>query len=454
MARKIAMIGGGGVRTPLLVHGLAQSQRWLDVAELALFDADLDRTETLANIGREIVHNLGGGFRIATYSKLEDAVRGAEFILNSIRVGGISARACDERIAIEHGLAGQETTGPGGVAMALRTIPVTLEHARVVERFAPEAWFINFTNPAGLITQAVSHHTGLRVIGICDTPAELFHQIATALGEPFEDMEFDYAGLNHLGWVRHVRVRGDDVTERLLNDEAALRRLYPAPLFDPALIRTLGLIPSEYLFFYYSQRRAYENELRAGASRGGELEKMNAELFGRLRQQEPAQALATYRQYLLQRNASYMKLEAEAGSAFSAPQEDYDPFETVTGYHRIALDVIGALLADEPKTVVVNVPNRGVIEDLEDDDIVEVPCRIDRRGPVPQRTGALPESVRGLVLAVKAYERTAIRAAVEKSGRLAELAMLEYPIIGQWELACSLKDALVRSDPEGLGYLG
>jgi 6-phospho-beta-glucosidase len=322
-----------------------------------------------------------------------------------------------------------------------------------VERAAPDAWFINFTNPAGLITQALTHHTSLRAIGICDTPAELFHRIAMALGEPYEEMEFDYAGLNHLGWVRRVRVRGEDVTERLLDDEPALRRIYPTPLFDPALIRALRLIPSEYLFFYYSQRRAYDNQVRAGASRGEELEKMNAELFDGLRQQEPAQGLATYRRYLNQRNASYMKLEAEAGSAFSTPQEDHNPFETVTGYHRIALDVIGALLSDEPKTVVVNVPNRGAIEDLEGDDIVEAPCRIDRRGPVPQRCGALPDSVRGLVLAVKAYERTAIRAAVEKSGRLAELAMLEYPIIGQWELACDLKKALTRSDPEGLGYL-
>jgi 6-phospho-beta-glucosidase len=453
MARKIAMIGGGGVRTPLLVYGLAQSQRLLDVDELALFDIDLDRTGIMASMGREIVRNLSASFRIVTYTKLEDAVRGAEFILNSIRVGGISARARDEHIAIEHGLAGQETTGPGGVAMALRTIPVTLSHARTVEHVAPDAWFINFTNPAGLITQALTHHTGLRAIGICDTPAELFHQIATALGEPYEDMELDYAGLNHLGWVRRVRVRGEDVTERLLDDETALRRLYPTPLFDPALIRTLRLIPTEYLFFYYSQRRAHANQLRAGASRGEELEKMNAELFGQLRRQEPAQALATYRQYLNQRNGSYMKIEGEAGSAFSAAPEDHNPFETVTGYHRIALEVITALLSDEPKTVVVNVPNRGAIEGLEDDDIVEVPCRIDRRGPVPQHCGALPESVRGLVLAVKAYERTAIRAAVEKSGRLAELAMLEYPIIGQWELACDLKNALRQSDPEGLGYL-
>lgn len=447
------MIGGGGVRTPLLIHGLAELHRSLQVDEFALFDVDLERAEIIAGIGREIVRNLGAGFRIAICADLDDAVRGAEFVLNSIRVGGIAARARDERMAIEHGLAGQETTGPGGVAMALRTIPVTLDHARTVERVAPNAWFINFTNPAGLITQALTHHTSLRVIGICDTPIELFHQIALALGEPYEDVALDYAGLNHLGWVRRVRVRGEDATERLLADETALRRLYPTPLFDPALLQTLRLIPTEYLFFYYSQRRARENQLRAGASRGEELEKMNEDLFRRLREQDPAQALNTYRHYLMRRNASYMKLEAEAGSAFTAPEEEHDPFQTVTGYHRIALDVITGLLSEQARPVVVNVPNCGAIEDLEDDDIVEVPCDISRRGPTPRRTGRLPDSVRGLVLAVMAYERTAIRAAIEKSGRLAELAMLEYPIIGQWELACELRNAMVRNDPRHLGYL-
>jgi 6-phospho-beta-glucosidase len=453
MALKVALIGGGGVRTPLVVYGLAESGAALDIDELALYDIDLERTEILAGIGREIVRNLGARLRITTCANLEETVAGAQFVLNSIRVGGIAARARDEQIAIAHGLAGQETTGPGGVAMALRTIPVTLAHARAVERVAPDAWFINFTNPAGLITQALTHHTGLRVIGICDTPAELFHQIAAALCEPLSDIEFDYAGLNHLGWIRAVRVRGQDVTPRLLADEPALRRLYPAPLFDPALIQTLGLIPSEYLFFYYSQRRAYENQVRAGATRGAEVEKLSADLFGKLRLQKPAEALTTYRDYLMRRSASYMKLEAEAGSAFAPVENAPDPFQIATGYHRIALDVITGLLSDEPKTVVINVPNRGAIDDLSPGDVVEVPCRIDRHGPVPLRTGALPESVRGLVLAVKAYERTAIRAAIEKSARLAELAMLEYPIIGQWELAQSLTAALTRGDPAGLGYL-
>jgi 6-phospho-beta-glucosidase len=453
MSGKVCIIGGGGVRTALLVHGLLQSQEILKISELVLFDVSHERAEIMAALGREIASSLGVDIRLTTTTSLEAAVEGSYFVLSCVRVGGMAARARDERTAIEHGLAGQETTGPGGVAMALRTVPVALAHARVVERLAPQAWFINFTNPAGLITQALNQHTNLRIVGICDTPAELFHRIAQALGEPVSETACEYAGLNHLGWVRRVTVRGKDLTARLLQSPELLRQLYHATLFDPLLIQTLQLIPSEYLFFYYSQRKAYRNQLRAGASRGEELLKLNGQLFTQLRAQTPHEGLNTYRNYLMQRNSSYMQLEAEAGSAFVVQGEETDPFGTATGYHRIAIDVMTALLSDEPRQVVVNVRNHGSIDDLESFDVVEVPCQISRTGVTPLKTGPLPESVRGLVLAVKAYERTAIRAAVEKSWALAQLAMLEYPIIGQWEIAEDLIKNLTNSDPEFLGYL-
>jgi 6-phospho-beta-glucosidase len=318
---------------------------------------------------------------------------------------------------------------------------------------APEAWFINFSNPAGLITQALTRHTKLRVIGICDTPSELFHRIAEAIGAPSSEMFFDYAGLNHLGWVRSVTWRGEDITDRLLADRELLRGLYPAELFDPELIHTLRLIPTEYLFFYYSQRKAYRNQLQAGASRGEELERMNAGLFRQLETESDSAALETYRNYLQQRNASYMKLEGQAGSAFGETEAQPDPFDAATGYHKIALELMTGLVSDTARPIVLNVRNRGAIEDLADDDIVEVPCDVDRSGAWPRMTGRLPESVRGLVEAVKAYEKTAIRAAMEQSRALAQLAMLEYPIIGQWESAGEILAALMASDPAGLGGL-
>jgi 6-phospho-beta-glucosidase len=450
--RKVTIIGGGGVRTPLLIYGLAQSQAALKIDNITLFDVDGKRLEIMARLCREVLRSFEFPPELRVETDLSAAAADAVFILNSVRVGGMAARARDERIAIEYGLAGQETTGPGGAAMALRTLPVTLAQAKIVEQVAPRAWFINFTNPAGLVTQALMQHTNVHAIGICDTPAELFHNIATALGENQQEMIFDYAGLNHLGWIRRVYLRGNDITDTLLKDTNLLRQLYSADLFDPALIQTLRLIPTEYLFFYYSQRRAHSNQLKAGASRGEELQRLNTELFTRLDQDDSAAALRTYRDYLIHRNSSYMKLEAQGGSVFSGSAQPNDPFETATGYHRIAVDVMRGLLSDQPQKVVVNVRNGSTIASLHPDDVIEVPCQISSAGPVPEPVGDLPESVCGLVQAVKAYERSVIRAALTHSRSEALLALLEYPIIGQWELAEQLLAALQSEDPQ-LAYL-
>jgi len=255
-----------------------------------------------------------------------------------------------------------------------------------------------------------------------------------------------------LGWIRRVVVRGEDVTAKLLGNEELLRKLYHTELFDPLLIRTLKLIPSEYLFFYYSQRKAYRNQLSAGASRGEELMRMNGSLFSQLQSETPREALNTYRQYLMQRNASYLRLEAEAGTAFREATDEPNPFDAPTGYHKIAVEVLSGLVSEKPRTVVVNVRNEGSIEDLLPEDVVEVPTQISSKGLQPTRVGRLPESVRGLVLAVKAYERSAIRAAIEKSWPVAQLAMLEYPIIGQWEIAEDLRKSWSKRDHD-LGYL-
>jgi 6-phospho-beta-glucosidase len=456
--RKVTIIGGGGIRTPLLIHGLAQAQRQLDLHEVALYDIDRERLSVVAALAREVAQQLGGEFRLTTSDKLEDAVAGADFIIHSIRVGGIEARARDERLAIEHGIAGQETTGLGGLAKALRTIPVLLEQARVIERYAPAAWFISFTNPAGLMTQALTTQTRLRVIGICDTPSEIFHRLALGLQAEPAAVRCDYFGLNHLGWVRRAELHGRDVTAQVLNDDDLLRSLYSAELFDPVMLRALGLIPSEYLFFYYEQQRALVNQRAAGASRGEEIARLNDELFAKLREEieaeRPAQALSLYRDYLRRRSGSYLKLEAEAGSALrEGMAQAEDPFDAVTGYHRIALDVMTALVSEQASRIVLNISNRGAIADLADEDVVEVPCLVDWHGPQPLSVGRLPAAVRGLVLAVKEYERLTIQAAIERSRTLAQLALLAYPLVGEWQPARELLAALLESDPEHLGYL-
>jgi 6-phospho-beta-glucosidase len=458
LARKVTVLGGGSARTPLLIHGMAEARAQIGIDEVALYDIDQERVHLIAALGREVARRLGSDLKITTPARVEDAVAGSQYIISSLRVGGAAARARDEDVARQHGFAGQETTGPGGLAMALRTIPVALQYARVVKEHAPDAWLINFTNPAGLITQALTSHTGLRVIGICDTPTEIFHRIAEELKEPRDQVICHYAGLNHLGWVSSVEVRGQERIGDILNNDAAIRRLYPADLFAPELLRNLKAIPTEYLFFYYSQHRAYQNQLGAGATRGAEVVKLDREVFaetaGAIAAGDAARALDRHTAYLMQRSASYLRLESRGESALGvAAAESSDPFNAETGYHRMALDVMSALASSKPTRVVVNVPNQTSIVGLDKDDIVEVPCQISSDGVKPMPVGALSPAVRGLVLSVKEYERLAVRAATEDSADLARAALLSLPIVGQWEAADQVVDALIKSDPEHLGYL-
>jgi 6-phospho-beta-glucosidase len=438
---KIAVVGCG-LRTPLLIHGLSHSG--LNLRRLVLYDIRPERAQLMARLGCAIA--AGRPLDVTAEADLSAAVSDCSFVISSIRVGDMEARARDERITLESGFAGQETTGPAGFAMALRTVPVSIEHASLVQRVSPQAWIINFTNPAGLITQAISQHTGARVVGICDTPAELFFRIALALREPPREVECDYFGLNHLGWVRAVRVRGVDVTDRLLGDDEMLRSLYPAPLFSPELIRSLRLIPTEYVFFYSSQRTARENQVRAGATRAEELLRFNQgvlqELESHIANGDTDGALRVYRAYLNRRNASYMHLEGSGKSAFHEPEVDWDPFEGATGYHRIAVEAISALSGAEPRRMVLNVRNQGAIEELEHDDVVEVPCMVDRSGPRPLAVGSLPRAVRGLTISVKTYEQLTIEAAVTHDRNRARLALYTNPIVGDWEAAQALVDRL------------
>jgi len=437
MDRKITLIGGGGVRTPLLVFGVNEAAQLLGCREMVLFDPDAGRLKVMAELGRAIVAREGGNLLVRGVSSIEEAVTGADFVLNSIRVGGIAARAADELAAIKHGYPGQETTGPAGASMALRTVRTALAQAQLVEQLSPNAWIVNFTNPAGLITQAISSHTRTRTVGICDTPVELFHHIATALGASLDEVVCDYVGLNHLGWVRRVRLRGEDVTDRVLNDDQILAQLYSAPLFDVKMIRTLRLIPTEYLFFYYSRRRALENQRRQGSSRGAEVEQLNItlmqELSAKLAQGDRDGAIATYVAYLNRRSGSYMKLEASGGSAFANESYDGEPFRAASGYHRIALDVMLALTGARPGRIVVNTRNRGSLPSLPAEDIVETACRIDTDSITPEPIEPLPDAVAGLVHSMKAFERATIEAALASSPLTARKALLIHPAIGEWE---------------------
>lgn len=451
---KVSLIGGGGIRTPLVIFGVNELAPSLGITEMVLYDPDEARVQLMAELGRAIVAREGGDLKITVATHIEEAIEGCAFIMNSIRVGGIRSRAADELATIRNGYPGQETTGPAGAAMALRTVPIVLEQARLVEKLNPQGWIVSFTNPAGLVTQAISTHTAAKVVGICDTPTELIHNLTRALGATAEQVQCEYIGLNHLGWIRRIRLNEEDITQRVLDDDRLLAQAYTVPLFDPDMIRQLGLIPSEYLYFYYCRRRALENQVSHGGSRGAEVEKLNESLLKSLLNALSAgsnqDAVAIYAAYLNRRSGSYMRLEGHGGSAFDADAAfDIDPFRVASGYHVIAMDVIRALSSDKASKIIVNTRNHGTVSDLADDDIIETTCKISRDGIVPEPLGALPDETRGLVTAIKAYERAAIKAALaasaaEPAGPLARLiarkAFLLHPAIQDWEAS----DPLLR----------
>jgi 6-phospho-beta-glucosidase len=425
---KIAVIGGAGVRTPLLVNGLTSSL--LPIDEIGLFDPDTERLALIGSLARSF------STAVRTYDDPAACVSGSDFVVFSIRVGGIAARARDEAVALEHGTVAQETVGAGGFAMALRTIPHAVDYARLVEREAPRSWMVSFTNPVGIVTQAMTRATRARVIGICDTPTELFEEVAHALAVPSARCYFDYFGLNHLGWLREVYFDGEPQLDRVWREAQLPARVYRTPLFDADTLQRLRLLPTEYLFYYYASQTAIENTRKAGETRGQAIAQLNEDLFKRLAA-DPPDPRRVYEEYLQARNAGYMRIESGAAQPIAQ-----SPWAELTGYDKIALGVIHAIHFNTNAVIPLNVVNRAAIRDLAEDDVVEVPCLVNANGARPLNVGPVPAAVRDLLVRVKQYERLTVEAALTESRDLAERALATNPLVGDRDFARRLISAL------------
>ena len=413
---KIAVIGGAGVRTPLLVGGLTQSD--LPIDQIALYDTDEARLATIA----AVAGRMAGRVPVTQCASIAECVACADFVFTSIRVGGIERRIHDEAAAQRHGIVGQETVGPAGFAMAMRTIPPVVQYARQIAAAAPRAWIINFTNPVGMVTEAMRTASD-RVVGICDTPTELFEDVAHVLGLDSTTCHFDYFGLNHLGWLREVYSGGLPQLHRLWNDAEALRSTYRMPLFDSKSLRDLKLLPTEYVYYYDQPTRAFDSARRAGKSRGQVIAELTRVLFDSLG--EPgADLVALYQSYLWTRSASYMQIEA-GNDELTRPA----PATGLSGYDRIALGVVRAMHFNTNTVIPLSVANRGTIPDLLDEDVVEVPSVVNANGARPLHVGRVPDSVAPLLTRVKAYERLAVRAALAQSLDVAREALALNPLV-------------------------
>lgn len=439
---RIALIGAAGVRTPLLIHGLAEAAEKLPLQEIRFFDIDQKRLAPITRVSKAMAARGGLNAQLRSVDSIEAALDGVDVVISSIRVGGIAARIIDEQVALKHNRLGQETVGAGGFACAMRNLTAMLDYAHAMEKYAPKATLINFTNPVGIVSQGLLNHSSIQVLGVCDTPLEVFESIAAALDlNPF-DLRFDYLGLNHLGWIRGIfDQNGKDLLPELLKSPERIKKCYRHGLFPPAFIQDLGLLPTEYLYFYYFPDRALNNTVRSGQSRGQLIEELNEKLLVELAQAPESELVGIYENYLRDRNASYFSIEVTGGEL---REDDRPLYSQFSGYERIAISLLMALHSDQPSMVPLTVRNEGAITNLESNDAVELPCDVSNKGVVSYRPGAVPVQVQDLLLRVKEYERLTVQAVVTGSREAALEALRKNPLVGD-EVAEAILDDYLKA---------
>lgn len=434
---KVVIVGGAGVRTPQIIKTLYSRNNQLRIKELVLTDIDETRLFLLKSVNDELVAGIKGQEKIIIKytTNLKKAFFNADFVLFTFRVGLIQSRIIDEQIPLKYGVIGQETTGPGGFAMAMRTIPVMLEYMKIINEVAPAAWVLNLTNPSGLITQALLNEGYERVIGLCDGPSELLNKIAEAVKLPRADLAFEYFGINHLGWVKKVMNQGIDITAKALKAPG----IYAHDFLATDLIKNIGMIPNEYLFFYYQNVKAVKNLKKSKISRGQLIQALNERLFTELEKAQKGESKETpleiYLRYNQVRIDSYLKVESvgfETNNLVTQLWRDLKkdkPVQMSTGYGDIALEVMLGLRANETRQIILNVKNNGAILDLEKDDCVEVATFVDKNGLHPICVSAIPEHAKGLLQAVKSFERLTIKAVKENCYAAALQALTIHPLV-------------------------
>lgn len=444
---RLTVLGGGGFRLPLVYGALLGDHAAGRVTDVVLHDVAPARLAAVARVLADQAAGVADAPRVTVTTDLDEALRGADFVFSAIRVGGLEGRAADERVALAEGVLGQETVGAGGIAYGLRTVPVAVDIARRVARLAPDAWVINFTNPAGLVTEAMARHLGDRVIGICDSPVGLGRRVARVLGGDPGTAFIDYVGLNHLGWLRGLRIDGRDELPRLLADPALLGSIEEGRLFGADWLRSLGSVPNEYLHYYYFNRETVRAYREAERTRGAFLRDQQARFYAEMERPD-APALATWDRTRAEREATYMAHNREAAGAGERAVEDLES----GGYEKVALALMRAIAHDSRATLILNVRNGTTLSALDTDAVIEVPCLVDANGAHPVSVAPLPYHATGLVCAVKAVEREVLAAAESGSRTTAVKAFALHPLVDSVSVARRLVDGYVAAHP-GLAYL-
>ena len=426
---KIVTIGGGSSYTPELVEVFIKRHKELPVKELWLVDIEegKHKLEIVGNLAKRMVKKAGVDMEVHLTLDRREALKDADFVTTQLRVGLLDARIKDERIPLSHGVIGQETNGAGGLFKALRTVPVVLDIIKDIEELCPNAWLVNFTNPTGVISEAVFKYTNFRrYIGLCNVPIGVKNGMADILEVEKDRVEMDFAGLNHMVYALNVRLDGKDITkeaiEKFVTSSLTMQNIKDIPL-NADFVRALGVIPCPYHKYYYKHKEMLEEELEGfkdGKTRGETVKALEDDLFELYKDEN----LAVKPPQLEKRGGAY--------------------------YSDAACNLINSIYNDKKDIQVVNTLNNGAIRDFREDSAAEMSCVITKEGPKPLSVGYLPVAVSGLVTEIKAFEILAAKAAVEGDYNAALQALCINPLIPSDDLAKTILDEMMEAHKEYL----
>ncbi|AJS58782.1 6-phospho-beta-glucosidase [Paenibacillus sp. IHBB 10380] len=423
---KIAVIGGGSSYTPELVEGFIRYYEELPVRELWLVDieAGLHKLNIVGNLAKRMVEKSGLPIEVHLTTDRRQAIKGADFVSTQMRVGMLEARGHDESIPLKYGVIGQETTGPGGMMKALRTIPVLLDVCRDIEELAPNAWLLNFTNPAGMVTEAVLKYSNVRSIGLCNAPIGLIKQTSAKYNVPADRIYAEFVGLNHLHWITRIDVEGEDKLDEMLADTTSYSaKNVPAREWDPEFLKSLRALPSYYLKYFYMTDAMLEEQqesVKTAGNRAEVVKRVEAELF------------ELYKDVELKDKPKQLE---QRGGAF---------------YSEAAINLMRSLYNGTNDIQTLNVANNGTLDFLPDNASIEVNCLVTKNGPLPLPLTKIPRSAVGLIHAVKTYEQLAIEAAVTGDRGLALQALVHHPLVPSVDVAIKMLDEMLEANKQYL----
>lgn len=440
---KLTVIGGGGVRSMFLAKSIAQRAKALNITELVFMDTDAEKLRIYGGLAAHVSRILNPELSFRLTTDAADAVADADYIITTIRVGGDHMRVRDERIALDLGILGQETTGAAGLSFAMRSVPALAAYCELIrQKSKPTVKVFNFTNPAGVVSQALRDLGYDFTYGICDAPSGMLHQFADLYGCTSEEITGECYGLNHLSFFRQILLNGRDIVPELIARDDAYTRT-DMRFFKRDLLEHMGCILNEYLYYYYYREQAVENILHAGITRGETIERINREMTAELSKMDIENdfesCLKCYEFWYGQRENAYMA--NETGVRRTEPWH-FDLYAAdAGGYAGVALRFIDIIESNKPGSMILCIPNQGAIPGLADDDIIESTCDISREGCRPHPVTNPDPRALELIHRVKAYERLAAKAITQHDRTAAVDCLMLHPLVNSYSLASSLADA-------------